>query len=408
MNQKQQDEIILKNISQKNSNKRGARQAKMSIDSYVKRKQYLLSLKKDGLSNPDTVGILESKYNLDEGKGKLMGSFTKEPMSPEEVEMLFKIDKSKWRLSTYWNKQQSNGNYLVSALISSVVKFSANDLIKQIISEASLSYKPSLKPHINQSFNDKTCAVFSMQDIHVGKLSTDGIDSVEQDVKNCVENLIRRAYQSHYIDQIIWVLGGDLINMDTYGGTTTNGTPVENNMSSYDAYKLAFDIQFWCINFLKEYCNKLHVVYIGGNHSRLSEAHIAYALSKIFKDDNIIWDIEYGERKVIKYGINMLAMEHGDFNTNRSFFAFATEYPEIWGSTKNRVAFTGHYHKKKKTEYITEDEINGFQLKILPSLSRTDNYHNSNKWTGNSRGAVVEIYSENEGFVAQLNKTLYT
>lgn len=103
----------------------------------------------------------------------------------------------------------------------------------------------------------------------------------------------------------------------------------------------------------------------------------------------------------------MLCFEHGDFNTNRSFFTFATEYAEIWGTTLNRIAYTGHFHKKKKTEYITEDEVSGFQLKILPSLSKSDMYHYSNKWTGNGRGAILELHSEKEGFMAQFNKTLY-
>lgn len=403
MNQSEQDKIILKNIAQCNNNKRGAKQAKMNITDYIKRKRYLVSLKEQPAS-----GITETNYNLEKGTATLKGIFTKEPMSPDEVRSWFKIDKSMWTLSNYWNKQQPNGTYLVSALISSI-KSSQSPLvhIEDILQNVKLSYKPTTVKRLNEAFDDKVCAVFSMQDIHVGKLNIDKTDTIEQDVKDCVTNLIRRAYQSHYIDKIIWVLGGDLINMDTYGGTTTAGTPVENSISAYDAYKLAFNIQFWCINFLKEYCNDLHVVYTPGNHSRLSEAHIAYALSKIIIDDHITWDIDYKERCAIKYGINMLCFEHGDFNTNRSFFTFATEYAEIWGSTLNRVAYTGHFHKKKKTEYITEDEVSGFQLKILPSLSKSDMYHYSNKWTGNGRGAVLELHSEKEGFMAQFNKTLY-
>ena len=45
------------------------------------------------------------------------------------------------------------------------------------------------------------------------------------------------------------------------------------------------------------------------------------------------------------------------------------------GKTLFRTLYTGHYHHKKKIEYITAHENTGFMLKILPSLSRTDYYH---------------------------------
>jgi len=141
----------------------------------------------------------------------------------------------------------------------------------------------------------------------------------------------------------------------------------------------------------------LEVVYIPGNHSRLTEAHIAYALSKTITDANVIWNVDYAERKVLTYGTTMVCLEHGDFNTNRSFFVFATEFAKQWGNTEHRVLYTGHFHKEKTVQYITRDETNGFTLKILPSLSKVDRYHQQGKWTMNKRGGIIELYSKTNG-----------
>ena len=160
---------------------------------------------------------------------------------------------------------------------------------------------------------------------------------------------------------------------------------------------------YWSINLLKQFCNELHVVYIPGNHDRLSSFHLAHALENSIRDENIIWDCEYSERKVVTYGINMFGFEHGD--TKVEPLIYATEFSKDWGDTSHRVIFTGHRHIKKTTTLVTENEVNGISIKILPSLSNTDYWHYHNKYTGSKRSAVMEIYSETEGKVAEYNVT---
>ena len=67
-----------------------------------------------------------------------------------------------------------------------------------------------------------------------------------------------------------------------------------------EAYIQAFDAMHWAINTLKYYCEKLVIVYIPGNHDRLSSFHLVHALSKSIECEDIEWDIKYEERKVHK------------------------------------------------------------------------------------------------------------
>lgn len=339
--------------------------------------------------------VTSRTMDIEKETSTITGIFAHEPLSAEEIERKFKIDIKKWRLIQYWNKEKEGGGYFVSANIARR-KSDIKEKIDHLLHEAKLKYTPIKRTYLNPTFTDPTCAVLSLQDIHVSKKSIDNLDTIEADVKRVVETLTLRSYHSFCLDKIIFVLGGDLLNMDTYGGTTTEGTLVDNTEEAHIAFRRAFDLMFWCITYLKQFCNTLEVVYVPGNHSRLTESHIAYTLSKCIKDESIIWNIDYEERKVIQYGVNMLCFEHGDFDTKKSFFVFATEYAKIWGDTNFRTVYTGHFHKKKTIEYVTEDEISGFQLKILPSLSRTDRYHHSNKWK-NKRGGVIELHSMTDG-----------
>tara|TARA_R110000822_G_scaffold47490_1_gene125919 strand:- start:320 stop:1210 length:891 start_codon:yes stop_codon:yes gene_type:complete len=245
----------------------------------------------------------------------------------------------------------------------------------------------------------KTAGVLSLQDIHFGK---EGNETIDKDFEDTIKDLISRASDSHHIEKLYYVVGGDVINMDTWSGTTTAGTPLDNCMTATEAYMQAFDSLQWSINYLKQFCDELQVVYIPGNHDRLSSFHLAHGLSKCFSDKNILWDVVYLERKVFVYEDNFFAFEHGDVNTKNSLLVYSMEYPKDWGKTLHRTLYTGHYHHKKKIQYITEHENTGFMLKILPSLSRTDYYHYHNKFVGSRRSGVLSLHSPTKGEICEL------
>lgn len=341
--------------------------------------------------------VTEWKENLDDGKAEIKGVSSTEPRSPEEIIKVLKIDTSKWKLSSYWNKEHKD-QWFISAMVTKLESKVEDGLIKALE-----SFKPKYTPvkdiFLNEIFMTPTAAVLSVQDLHFGK---EGNDTVVQDFKNAITNLVMRAYKTHRLEKVIYVFGGDLLNMDTFQGTTTSGTPVDNGQRAQEAYALAFDSLFWSINFIKQFCKELHVVYLPGNHDRLSSYHMAHALSKVFDSDpNIIFDAEYSERKVVCYGSNFFGFEHGDVSTKNTPLVYATEFAGEWGSTVYRTCYTGHFHRKKTMEYITEDETHGFAVKQLPSLSRSDYWHYHNKFTGSKRQAIMEVHDVDKGKVGE-------
>lgn len=369
------------------------------IDDETIKNQYISDLEDQLVEaiNQQKEKVVEFKENLEAGTAEIKGVAFAEPKSPEEIIRILKIDTEKWKLSSYWNKQHKD-YWLVSAMVTQKT-LEGKDLLKETLENFQPDYTPVAEVHLNDTFTFPTVGVLSIQDLHFGK---EGNDTVAKDFREAVANLTLRAYKSHRLEKIIYVFGGDLLNMDTFMGQTTKGTPVDNDLRAQDAYKQAFDSLYWSINYVKQFCETLHVVYLPGNHDRLSSYHMAHALSKCFLiSSDIIFDVDYAERKVITYGDNFFAFEHGDVNSKNTPLVYATEFPKEWGATTYRTCYTGHWHRKKTVEYVSENEVHGFALKQLPSLSKSDYWHYHNKFTGAKRQAVMEVHDHKKGKVSE-------
>lgn len=403
---------VLATIRAKRANEEAAEKLHMDYDEYVELKRNILLVRQlvgdneddiisalkiiDNLDTP--IGHQEISHDIERGEAKISAVVAEEPRTPEDIVRLLKIDTKEWKLSQYWNKQKSDG-WVISAL---VTKLKPNDAeyFKTIIENWNPKAVSVTKAgSLTDSTLPSACAVLSLQDIHFGK---EGNDTIDLDFEQTIQSLITRAAAIYNLEKVIYVVGGDLINMDTFAGTTTSGTPVDNSMSATEAYIQAYNCLAWSIVYMAERVNNLHVLYIPGNHDRLSSFHIAHALSKSISADNITWDVDYEERKVVTYGHNFFGFEHGDVKTNNSLLLYATERPKEWGTTLHRTLYTGHLHTKRKVEYITADEKTGFAVKVLPSLSRTDYWHYHNKFVGNKRSGVIDIHLPDSGITCEL------
>lgn len=365
----------------------------ISVEEYKK-------LKAEVHTSPPKVSnkVIEWKENLEAGTAEVKGIAVCEPRTSDEIIELLKIDTSKWKLSSYWNKETYSG-WMVSAMVTAV-KHEAKDVLAEVIANFKPEYQPVGEVFINDKFDRDCIGVLSTQDLHFGKEDNQWIF---HHFKQSITNLVQRAFMSHKLHKIIYVVGGDLLNMDTFNGTTTSGTPVDNHQKAYNAYKEAFDALHWSVSYIKQFCDNLHVVYVPGNHDRLSSYHLAHALSKCFdhEDYSIYFDVEYAERKVVVCGHNFFAFEHGDVTKKNTPLVYATEFPLSWGKTTYRTCYTGHFHSKKTIEYVTENEYNGFAVKHLPSLCSTDYWHYHNKYTGSKRQAIMEVHDVEKGKVSE-------
>ena len=394
---------VKQSLKWKQSNYYCATKLGISVEKYKELKRQVKFQFSETIEHPSIIKnkILEFKEDLEKGTAEIKGLSLTEPRTAEEIIELLKIDTTKWKLSSYWNKERHDG-WFISAMVTAI-KYEPKDMLAEVISNFKPQYQPIVGILVNEKFDRDSVGVISTQDLHFGK--EDNEDIVEH-FKDAIEDLVHRAYMSHKLTKIIYVVGGDLLNMDTFSGTTTSGTPVDNFQRAQEAYTEAFDALYWSINYLKQFCIDLHVVYLPGNHDRLSSFHMAHALSKCFNSEDISFDVEYAERKVVMYGKNMFAFEHGDVSKKNTALVYATEFPIEWGMATYRTCYTGHFHSKKTTEFITENEHNGFSIKHLPSLCSTDYWHYHNKYTGSKRQAIMEIHDVWKGKISEFVYTV--
>lgn len=373
----------------------------ISLEKYKEIKKTVYFSKSPSTSS--TPRVMEFKEDLETGTGEIKGFSTTEPKTPEEIIELLKIDTSKWKLSSYWNKERHDG-WHISAMVTAIKK-ETTDILADVLKSFKPDYQPVREVHVNKNFSRDCVGILSIQDLHFGKEDN---SLIVEEFENAIITLVTRSYMSHKMDKIVYVIGGDLLNMDTFSGTTTSGTPLDNGQKAYDAYATAFDALYWSINYIKQFCDTLEVVYIPGNHDRLSSYHMAHALSKCFPTKDIVFNVDYSERKVVVYGHNFFAFEHGDVTKKNTPVVYATEFAKQWGSTLYRTCYTGHFHSKKTTEYITENEHTGFSIKHLPSLCSTDYWHYHNKFVGSKRQAIMEVHDKENGKVSEFTYTAQT
>jgi hypothetical protein len=370
----------------------------ISYNKYVK-------IRKEIRDKQSLIAENKTHCNIESGEARITGVSKNEPKNANEIIKLLKIDTKKWKLSQYWNKQMSD-HWRISALVTQIKETEADHLEKLLKNWKPKKYiipdLSKLKKYNLSSDKEQVCGVISLQDIHFGK---EGNETVDKDFEDTIINLIKKGTASHDIRMLYFVVGGDLINMDTFHGTTTAGTLVNNCMTATDAYMQAFDAMIWAITFLLTYVKHLTIVYVPGNHDRLSSFHLVHALSKAIDSNKITWDIKYEERKVHVWHENFNGFEHGDKRSKNTPLIYATEFPNEWGKTTHRTLFTGHFHTERKVEYMTTAETAGFIHKTLPSLGKTDYYHYSNKFIGNRRSGKLELQSPNKGNINELTYT---
>lgn len=386
---------VRQSLKWKKSAQKSAERLNISVEDYLALKSIVTD--EETTDTGVKLGVFSKDVNLEEGSSKIEALAATEPKSAEEIIKLLNIDTTKWKLAQYWNKQKSD-HWVVSALVTQVKHTPVDNLALAVENYSPSEYEVVNCPRIEVDNNDTYCGVFSVQDVHFGKQNN---NSVIDRFKDAITEAAYKASRAYNLDKLYYVVGGDLLNADTFAKTTTKGTPVENDKDPIQAYIEAFDAVVWSIHQLKEVCEKLVVVYIPGNHDRLSSWHLAHALEKSITIPNVTFDVEYQERKVHLYGDNFLAFEHGDVNTSNSDRVYAAEFPEEWGATTYRTLYTGHYHQKKTSVFVTENEINGFAVKIMPSLSNSDYWHYHNKYVGSKKAAVLEVHERYNGKVAE-------
>lgn len=250
-------------------------------------------------------------------------------------------------------------------------------------------------------------AVFAPWDLHLLKLGVDGagLKETRELALETTERLLGQVATQGAPESLTLWLGSDMVNSDTPHGTTTRGTPQDDDGLPHRGIDAAFDLSVEMIDRLSAIA-PLTVRVVSGNHDlRTCHAlakglHVAYNVVARRDDVNVICD--YAPHQAELYGNSAILATHGDgLKKSRSLSSIlSTQWPEMWGRSRFRYALVGHLHHLKE---IDQDGIHVLQLSSLANLDR---YHHQHAYSLAQRGQVAFLFDRHHGMTARLQAML--
>lgn len=365
------EEKILKSAKHRLSTKVINKRFGISKEEYVVIKNRLL-----GKSTETTVSKITERMDLEKGEGTYTGIISDRPLSPEEIEEKYRIDKTKWKLSSFWNKEQSNGKFLVSANVSQLkIEKALEETFTEEFTNFLKSYKPKeVKCTIKDSIKKypPVAIVLPKQDAHFNKFDIMGNNNIEErfkEIYKATEYLVFKAKAVSNVEEIFYVVGSDQFNSE-WTSLTTKGTPQQNILTYEAAFTEICNHEISIIDLLITNTSKLHIKFVPGNHDQYVGWHLITWLEAYYRNhSNVVFDTSILNRKYFSYGNSAIMLNHGDTLKGRDLaHKFPIEYKDGWSNCNNYYIFTGDKHHEKS------EDIHGIKHYQIPQLSKAKSY----------------------------------
>lgn len=317
----------------------------------------------------------------------------------------------RWTANSWEQAQNQNGETVIVSLHQVKANLERNhesyssSLVEDLREEArnfSPTYSPPPKRQNQQPYMLEVC----IPDLHFGKYSWSELgshydmDEAERLFRLVVEDAAQIADEQG-VEQILFPVGNDLFHVDNGKGTTNRGTPVHPHGDYREHYRRVRHMLRECIDLLHTIA-PVQIPVIPGNHDRETMYHMGEALYDWYYNTKTVEvDSSPHPRKYARYGRNMIGYTHGNEEKLQDLPGLmAEESPAMWGVTKYREIHIGHLHHEKG--YIKEvDEIRGTRVRVIPSISASDNWHIEKGYIGNVREARAFLWHKENGLRAQ-------
>lgn len=404
-------ENVLRAMAWKKSESVTAERLGMSLKEYQSVKNEIRQMQKEEDENESLVDLTKEMFttgyteDLEKGRAEYKIQTSFEPRTAEEIETLIKLDKTKWKLARYsvWNGGREDV-WLTSAKVVAINATDENpaEIIENILKNYKSDYKPL---PMKKVFNINTNMLeLSIADYHIDKMDKEG-KTIEQKAAlflDILNNLLVKSKAVYVLDEITFVIGNDWFNSDNYQNTTTVHMNPQDNSCSWDkAYEIGFDTLVQAITHLAQFCNKLNVICVQGNHAKTKEFYLGHALDAYFRGaTNINFDRSSANRKIKVYGNTLIGYHHGNCKIDDLPLMLATEFYQEWGKCKYKEVHTGDKH------FFMEKDIKGVRVKQLPSLTGADRWHDDNNFVGSIRSALATIYDFEKGKVCEFEERI--
>lgn len=391
------------------------------------------ALRKKGLVEQDfhpiktviTQKDVEDTFYSEFGDNAELRKSVKEPVTClQDLIKNCNIDTNTWDVHTWECKtttislKDKDGNtyqepkYWVSAKLKRRMLDKDAALQKEEVINLLKTYAPKVAKANYKTFDKNVLLEISMPDVHFGKLSWKEESGEDYDLKiatsrfkEAINDLLSKT-PLHNVERILFPIGNDMINVDSRRNMTTAGTPQDSDSRFRKLLSVVRDLLIDTITQLSTIA-PVDVIVVSGNHDYDTMFTMGMVLEAYFtNNENVNIDNTPKQRKYYRYYNSGILLTHGNEEKHSDLgLIFATEQPALWANCLYREAQLGHFHKNKKTNYVSIDEFQGFQVNILPSLSGSDFWHASKGYMG-LKQAKAFLYEREQGKIAEFNYTV--
>lgn len=242
---------------------------------------------------------------------------------------------------------------------------------------------------------EELCTVYCLADMHIGQMSWGREVGVSYDTKIAVtrlrEWLGRLVAASPSSKEAVILDVGDTTHMDD----NTNQTPRSKHVLDVDSrYFRTIEETVAALSDAVELTlakhEKVTLVILEGNHSPHSCIALMFALAERYRlNPRVTVRKEPGSFWAYQFGKNMLAAAHGDkAKPERMVMFMADEHAEIWGNTRHRFLWSGHFHSAKM------EDIGGVKHERLRAMTSRDAYAYSHAYVARSQLQAITLHAE--------------
>jgi hypothetical protein len=250
-------------------------------------------------------------------------------------------------------------------------------------------------------------------DVHVGKYAWSEEAGADYDIREAetsftgaIDDLMEKA-KPLPVEQIVLVVGNDLLQTDTTAGTTTAGTYVDTDSRIIKSFRRARAINSWAIREMAKVA-PVRVVVVPGNHDELMAFCVGEVLAAEFDGDpRVTFDVSPRPRKYLLYGVNLIGWTHGNEEKIPDLpLLMATERKAEWSKSVHREWHIGHWHKAKEMRFTAGDSFNGVRVRVLPSLCAPDAWHARRGFVGERRACEAYLWDKERGYEGHFSSNI--
>lgn len=251
----------------------------------------------------------------------------------------------------------------------------------------------------------KNLLVLPISDLHYGLISSDNSSDNVYNMSIAEDRLTRYVVESlnrvpkNSLDTILITFGNDFFNCDNVQGTTTHGTPQDNEKDYFTVWDAGVRLGISVIEYLLKEAPgvKIHVANVQGNHDlQSSHAMLAALYYKYLDSNRVKVDIRSDEksRYYYRYGDNLIGFGH-ETKIKECHRIMSSECKD-WSECRYKTMFLGHLHKEEVLD------TGALVVRRLPILSGKSIWTDSKGYMAHPR-AQSFIFNAEKGLTTTFN-----